>query len=377
MRTIASLMGGVCALLVTACSPAESTSPAPPVLEMVSSPLEVAPGELPRGSYQKIEVSPTDAIYRTTRLAAGEPLIIYMNKSGGTYRPGRNDARTNRSSIPDQLSTIQPWDVSDSGWNTVMTCIRNQFSRFNVTITDVDPGNVPHLESVVAGNPQDVGMEDGVGGVSPFAGDCSTIENSIVFTFAEVYGNAFRAVCETAAQEISHSFGLDHEYLCKDPMTYLNGCGAKSFQDQAVRCGEFEERDCACGDQTQNSVAWLLERLGPAQANPPPPPPPVDAGTPPPPPPPDAGNPPPPPPRPDAGTDPNPPDPDAGVPPTPSPDADTGNPNTPDPTDPGGEGTVTGGCSLGGGAGPATLALVALLGWRRRPRRRADATNRT
>jgi hypothetical protein len=191
------------------------------------------------------------------------PTIIYMNRMGGTYVPGDNDSRTNRSSIPSRTSQVSPWNVSAAGWQEVMTCMTAQFSRFNVIITDVDPGNVPHIESVVAGYPQDVGMSSGVGGVSPFTDDCGVIPNSIVFTFAGVYGTAYRDICETAAQEVSHSFGLDHEYQCRDPMTYLSGCGDKSFQDNAERCGEYSARECWCGGTTQNSVGMLRDRLGP------------------------------------------------------------------------------------------------------------------
>jgi MYXO-CTERM domain-containing protein len=108
-------------------------------------------------------------------------------------------------------------------------------------------------------------MGQGVGGVSPFTEDCGVIPNSIVFTFAGVYGSAYRDICETAAQEVSHSFGLDHEYQCKDPMTYLSGCGDKAFQDNLERCGEYSARTCWCGGTTQNSVAMLRERLGPRE----------------------------------------------------------------------------------------------------------------
>jgi hypothetical protein len=224
-----------------------------------------APSPRPRGTYVVTAPDPEpDAI----RLAAGEPLIFYLNRSGGTYSPGRNDARTNRSSLVDRASTVPPWDVTDDGWQQVVTCVRDQFARWNVVVTDVDPGNVPHLESVIAGDPLDIGQEQGVGGVSPFALDCSTIDNSIVFTFAEVFDRNYRVVCEVAAQEMAHSFGLDHERLCEDPMTYLDSCGRKSFQDRAAPCGEYEDRECACGELTQNSVAILTDRLGLAAATP-------------------------------------------------------------------------------------------------------------
>lgn len=188
--------------------------------------------------------------------------IIYMNKDGGVYTPGINNASTNRSSIPQQTASIPAWNVPAAGWQQVMDCVRGQFAAYDVEITDIDPGDVPHFESVVAGTPGLLGLPNNVGGVSPWdPQNCSTIERSIVFTFAELYGTNYRAVCEVAAQEIAHSFGLDHEYLCEDPMTYLGGCGAKSFQDIDAQCGEGSPRPCECS-ATQNSVQMLTQRIG-------------------------------------------------------------------------------------------------------------------
>jgi MYXO-CTERM domain-containing protein len=90
----------------------------------------------------------------------------------------------------------------------------------------------------------------------------------VTYTFSAVYQGNVQAICETTAQEVSHALGLDHEYLCEDPMTYLFGCGPKTFQDQTVACGEDGPRACACGGQ-QNSVQALLQVLGPADQLPP------------------------------------------------------------------------------------------------------------
>jgi MYXO-CTERM domain-containing protein len=46
-------------------------------------------------------------------------------------------------------------------------------------------------------------------------------------------------------------------------MTYLNGCGSKTFQDVDASCGEYSRRSCQCGGSTQNSVQLMLTRLGP------------------------------------------------------------------------------------------------------------------
>jgi hypothetical protein len=103
-------------------------------------------------------------------------------------------------------------------------------------------------------------MPFGVGGVAPFT--CGLIPTAVVYAFADVYGGDNQGICETVAQEVSHAFGLDHEFLCEDPMTYLSGCGAKTFQDQAASCGEFEPRECSCGGSSQNSVQQMLQTIG-------------------------------------------------------------------------------------------------------------------
>lgn len=211
----------------------------------------------------------------------GPPTIVYMNRNGGTFTPGTNDARNNRSTIPNQTSVISPWNVSDAGWNETMAHMREIWAPYNVTITDVDPGAaVPHFESVMAGYPGNVGMPNGVLGVSPYTLDCGLINNSIAYTFADyavqVLGNDYREIAEIASQEVAHSFGLDHQLLASDPMTYLSYAGNRSFQDANTNCGEDSPRPCGldagnpctnlgvAGSTTQqNSHVALLQRIGP------------------------------------------------------------------------------------------------------------------
>lgn len=230
--------------------------------------------ERPRGSFQVIDdrvfVLPPDL---PEPLAAARTL--YMNKNGGTYTPGNNDSRTNRSTVIQETRIIPAWQVDAGTWSAVMSCVRQQYAAYDIDVTDVDPGDAPHIESVVAGSPGDLGLPDGVGGVSPFTPTCGMIANSIVFSFAASLPQSAQVVCEVAAQEVSHSFGLDHEFLCEDPMTYLAGCGAKSFQNTFAPCGEFAARSCAvagkydCGRDTQNSVQLLSQRLGLRPGQPP------------------------------------------------------------------------------------------------------------
>jgi uncharacterized protein (TIGR03382 family) len=102
--------------------------------------------------------------------------------------------------------------------------------------------------------------------VSPFTTDCGIIENSVVFTFTDVLPDDPRIMCEVMAQEIAHSFGLDHELLPEDPMTYLDYAGERTFQDETASCGEDAARPCGIDShvcwQKQNSVQLLVSRLG-------------------------------------------------------------------------------------------------------------------
>ncbi|MBA3452956.1 MAG: hypothetical protein H0T42_07685 [Deltaproteobacteria bacterium] len=198
--------------------------------------------------------------------AVAQSRVIYLNKNGVTLFPGENDARTNRSSIATQQTTIPAWNVSATTWSATLSCMRDLFAPFDVTVVDADPGNVPHIEAVFGGSPEQLGMEPNVGGVSPFTQNCAIIENSIVFTFTSVIPQDARLACEIMAQEVAHSYGLDHVLLASDPMTYLEYTGERTFKNQMASCGESTARPCGIGGSqcrpAQNSVTLLTERLG-------------------------------------------------------------------------------------------------------------------
>lgn len=195
-----------------------------------------------------------------------ESRTIYLDRDGVVLRPGDNDSAQNISSVVTQPTVIAGWDIDDGTWSETVACVRDMYSRFDVVVTDRDPGDVPHIEAVFGGHPADVGLPDNVAGVSPFTTDCAIIERSIVFTFTDVIEDDAQVMCEVMAQEIAHSYGLDHELLPEDPMTYLTYFGNRSFQDEMADCGEYGERMCGiegsvCRER-QNSVTLLTERLG-------------------------------------------------------------------------------------------------------------------
>ncbi|MBA3539073.1 MAG: Ig-like domain-containing protein [Deltaproteobacteria bacterium] len=108
-------------------------------------------------------------------------------------------------------------------------------------------------------------------GIAPLAGDCRALSNTPAFAFANQHPANDRVtnICWTVAQEASHAYGLDHEFVfvdggsaCIDPMTYRTDCGGeKFFRDRDAYCGETEKKDCTCPG-TQNSHQNLLGKFG-------------------------------------------------------------------------------------------------------------------
>lgn len=194
--------------------------------------------------------------------AAAEPTTLYLNHTGGAFTPGEpNDSVADISSVPGSPVDIGPWEIEDATWQDVVTCVEDVLAPFDIAVVDEDPGAASHIEAVLGGDPVELGLAPTTGGVSPFRSDCGVIDDSIVFIFPLALEEDVRRVCEATAQEVAHSFGLDHEFLCDDPMSYLSGCGDKKFRFRDASCGEFEPRPCKCSD-TQNSARMLFDRVG-------------------------------------------------------------------------------------------------------------------
>ncbi|HEX3766206.1 MAG TPA: hypothetical protein VHW23_46250 [Kofleriaceae bacterium] len=229
-------------------------------------------------------------VARAAPFAAVSP-VLYLNRCTGncTVRPGDNDARNHVSSIPSGSSsmyTINEFAVgmvtgagADATWAQVVTCMKEVYAPYNITVTDVQPpAGTGYNEAIIAGSPDQLGQPQNVLGVAPLASDCSAIDNVISFSFANEHAGTgmdlVYNICWTAAQESAHAYGLDHEFTftsgnvandhsaCNDPMTYRTDCGGeKFFRNQTANCGETANRACHCG-ATQNSHAKVLSVFG-------------------------------------------------------------------------------------------------------------------
>lgn len=198
--------------------------------------------------------------------------IIYINScqpDACVISPGPTDARNDTSEIPDSIAVLTPFMHSQEVWDQTIQCVREVFGPYDVEIVTEDPGQVAHHEAILAGTSAEVGLPPEVLGVAPIS--CVTpLDNAISFSFANSMSADWVQLCWTVAQESAHAFGLDHEFDCEDPMTYLPNCGQKFFRNRDIPCGEFEERACMCGGDTQNSHNSMLAVFGEGQPVPPP-----------------------------------------------------------------------------------------------------------
>jgi hypothetical protein len=201
--------------------------------------------------------------------------IVYLKRcpliSGCTVKKGIDDSRTDTTSIAEgstgSTRIIGEFSQGNDVWSGLVACVTETFAPFDITITTTDPGDVPHFMNIVGGKPTQLNsMYPTAGGIAPF--DCGEIANAIVFTF-DVYGPSVDSLCWTSAQEIAHAFGLEHEFLQKDPLTYLDGDLPKRFRDVDAPCGELEVSSCQCGRTSQNTYRTIVELFGPGAPTPP------------------------------------------------------------------------------------------------------------
>jgi hypothetical protein len=158
---------------------------------------------------------------------------------------GSDDSLSDHSTIGG--GTLQAFACSDQVWNDVVQCMQDVFREFNVQIVTTDPGTASHLEVKVAGVPGNLRDFQGIpltglGGVAPFR--CQQYQqNALVFDFANVFSCSVDDICRVAAQEIAHTWSLDHSTLAADPMSYSAFSGRRYYQNQAQQCGS----DCTSG----------------------------------------------------------------------------------------------------------------------------------
>ena len=237
--------------------------------------------------------------------------ILYLNNCqahAGGCTIVNNGGNTDSTAVPDESGVPQgggtfvlsPFNGSAQEWSDIMACARDIFSPFDITITDVDPGTADHMEEMVAGLGSELNEGQGTLGIAPYYGNGQYIVDALSFTFANepYYAQSSEThnvdeICATVGQEIAHTWGMDHELLASDPMTYESYSGRRQFANMAVQCGEYPtggtgQDQCpysgppecgphACGElltgnsspTTQNSYASIMAIFGASTPMPP------------------------------------------------------------------------------------------------------------
>src|SRR5450432_3642251 len=112
-----------------------------------------------------VDVPPHPAV--TEAVAPYNTIFLNRCANGCTVTgPGTTDSRIDKSAIVTGSHVLTKFTYGDATWNSLVACVRDVFSPFNVQITDVDPGSANHFEIMIGGNPQDLGFGANIGGVS-------------------------------------------------------------------------------------------------------------------------------------------------------------------------------------------------------------------
>jgi hypothetical protein len=201
-----------------------------------------------------------------TRSDARAAKVIFLDRCRGgcVVNTDGNRAQTNSSTIPKGGSTLSEFGFGDSAWTSLLSCVQDLYQPYDIVVTDVKPDDATaQVKVLVAGVPSQLGLDANTLGIAPLTSDCSPQRNVIAFAFAGAHSaDNLSDLCSTAAHEAGHVFGLDHAFECRDPMTYLTGCGQKYFLNFDLPCGEFmlPTRACKCGAK-QNSHEKLTRAL--------------------------------------------------------------------------------------------------------------------
>lgn len=190
--------------------------------------------------------------------------VIYLNRGGGVFGPGPDDAISNSTRIADGMDrSLAPFPYGDASWASIKTCIEQGLAPFHASITDVDPGNRPHHEIVFTTKYWGPNADLVASNSSMNCPPAGLPGNGVAFVFMQQVGDEPALACELALSQLASEIaGLDHSLDCHDHLdVFQTPCGPKSYVDAQVMCGDTDPRACQCGGVSQNSFRSMSAAL--------------------------------------------------------------------------------------------------------------------
>ena len=198
------------------------------------------------------------------REAVGQA-VVFVNFDGAQLSSGWDDSTNDVTQIGECAGNFAAYGEGNKR-DAVMQAVVNDWAAYNVIVTDERPASGDYTMNMTGpSNP----FGGGVLGIAPLDCDDEQTPNNITFAFHSV-DDGFDAstTATTIAQEVAHSFGLEHVDDPNDIMNPFNAGGDPSFRDeclQIVQGGSCpSQHEAQCGDAyAQNSHQELLALFGP------------------------------------------------------------------------------------------------------------------
>ena len=195
-------------------------------------------------------------------LARNNPVRVVLHRDGGLVLAGDDDPRRLHSGVVERNGLdwleVPPFAGDDAEWAELVACVQEEYAGLRVEVLEAPPARGDYIAAMIGGSPAAFGFDEQVGGIAPWNG--RVIDDAVVFAF-QTPDTSGRDLCEKTAHEIGHALGLDHTRDCGDLMSY-ESCGPKHFTEAPVACGEWDDRECGSGRETQSSVDELARRVG-------------------------------------------------------------------------------------------------------------------